>query len=97
MASLLKTQVYKLPIFLIIRFIRLYQLSISPLSSGTCRFHPTCSQFAIDAFSRFGLLKGGWLSLKRLGRCHPWGGAGFDPVPKKMRTTVETFSNRYTN
>lgn len=59
-----------------------YRLFISPMIPGCCRFQPTCSSYAIEALQRHGALAGGWLMLKRLLRCHPWGGAGFDPVPE---------------
>ena len=61
--------------------IRFYQLIISPLFPPSCRFTPTCSQYAIEAIRRHGPLKGLWLALRRLSRCHPWGGSGYDPVP----------------
>ncbi len=61
--------------------IRLYQLTISPLLGPRCRFYPSCSQYAIEAVNRFGFLRGGWLALKRIGRCHPWHPGGLDPVP----------------
>ncbi len=61
--------------------IRAYQCVISPLFPGSCRFHPTCSRYAIEAISKHGALRGLWLSASRLARCNPWGGAGFDPVP----------------
>ncbi len=61
--------------------IRFYQRALSPYVRGQCRYLPTCSQFAAEAIDRHGLLKGGWLTLHRLGRCHPWGGYGYDPVP----------------
>lgn len=61
--------------------IRAYQLLISPVLPGSCRYYPTCSSYAMEAFGRFGLAKGGWLTLKRILRCHPWGGEGYDPVP----------------
>ena len=67
--------------------IRLYQVVGSPVknallgSAGRCRFHPTCSSYAIESIRRFGCWRGSWLALCRLGRCHPWGGAGDDPVP----------------
>ena len=67
-----------LPFILLIKF---YQLCISPLKPPTCRFTPTCSQYALEAFRKDGPLKGFWLSLKRILRCHPWGGSGYDPVP----------------
>ena len=65
--------------------IRLYQLAISPFVPPRCRFLPTCSEYAIDALSRHGVLVGGWLALRRLARCHPWGGWGYDPVPDADR------------
>src|SRR5438045_4051150 len=67
--------------------IRGYQLLISPLLSWLsgpglgCRFEPTCSAYCLEALERHGLWRGGWLSLRRLGRCQPWGGQGYDPVP----------------
>ena len=61
--------------------IRFYQLSISPPFPPSCRFTPTCSQYAIEAIRRHGPFKGLWLALRRLSRCHPWGGSGYDPVP----------------
>jgi putative membrane protein insertion efficiency factor len=61
--------------------IRLYQWTVSPLLGPRCRFYPSCSQYALEALLRFGMLEGGWLAVKRLGRCHPWHPGGFDPVP----------------
>lgn len=61
--------------------VRAYQRFISPLFPPTCRYQPTCSQYALEALKLHGGLKGSWLALKRIGRCHPWGGSGFDPVP----------------
>lgn len=63
--------------------VRLYQYIISPVLPTSCRYTPTCSQYAIEAFQNHGLLKGWWLTLKRISRCHPWGGNGHDPVPPK--------------
>lgn len=61
--------------------VRGYQLLISPVLPGSCRFYPTCSSYAMEALNHHGLFKGGWLALRRIGRCHPWGGEGIDPVP----------------
>ncbi len=59
----------------------LYRYAISPLLGVNCRFEPSCSEYAAEALRRYGGFKGGWLMLKRIGRCHPWGGSGYDPVP----------------
>lgn len=67
-----------LPFILFIKFYRRY---LSPLFPPTCRFTPTCSQYGLEAFQKYGLLKGFWLTAKRLFRCHPWGGSGYDPLP----------------
>jgi putative membrane protein insertion efficiency factor len=61
--------------------IRLYQWTVSPLLGPRCRFYPSCSQYAFEAVSRFGLTRGLWLGARRLGRCHPWHPGGVDPVP----------------
>ncbi len=61
--------------------IRAYQLLVSPVMAGNCRFHPTCSAYALEAIEVHGPVAGSWLAIKRIGRCHPWGGAGLDPVP----------------
>jgi putative membrane protein insertion efficiency factor len=61
--------------------IRLYQAILSPFLPNACRFTPTCSQYGIDAFKKYGVFKGFLLTIKRIGRCHPWGGHGHDPVP----------------
>ena len=61
--------------------VRAYRLVLSPYVGNGCRYQPTCSVYALDALERHGALKGGWLALHRLGRCHPWGGHGYDPVP----------------
>lgn len=60
--------------------IRGYQLLISPIMAGTCRYHPTCSEYALTAVERHGVARGGLMALGRLLRCHPWGGHGYDPV-----------------
>ena len=66
---------------LAIFLIRLYQWTVSPLLGSNCRFHPSCSQYALEAIERFGVLRGVWLAVKRIGRCHPWHPGGYDPVP----------------
>lgn len=65
-----------------IRLIRAYQYLVSPLLGVNCRFIPTCSEYSLQAIETYGILKGSWESLKRLMRCHPWGGEGEDPVMK---------------
>lgn len=66
-----------------IKLVRGYQIMISPWLGSNCRFHPTCSAYMIQAIKIHGFFKGTWLGTKRLFRCHPWGGQGFDPVPPK--------------
>jgi putative membrane protein insertion efficiency factor len=65
-----------------IGLIKLYQFTLSPLLGKQCRFVPTCSQYGIEAIQKHGALKGSWLTLKRIARCNPWGGSGYDPVPE---------------
>ena len=60
--------------------IRIYQKAISPYLPSGCRYTPTCSHYSQEAIQRHGAIKGGWMGLKRLARCHPWGGKGYDPV-----------------
>jgi putative membrane protein insertion efficiency factor len=67
--------------WIFLAIIKLYQLLISPLLGSNCRFTPTCSQYGVEAIKKHGPFKGGWLTLKRIGRCHPWGKHGPDPVP----------------
>ncbi len=66
----------------LIRTIGVYQKWISPMTPPSCRFQPTCSEYAHQAIETHGASKGGWLGLRRILRCHPWGGSGFDPVPE---------------
>jgi putative membrane protein insertion efficiency factor len=61
--------------------VRAYRMVLSPYVGHGCRYQPTCSVYALDALERHGACKGGWLALRRIGRCHPWGGNGYDPVP----------------
>tara|TARA_Y200000002_G_scaffold303268_1_gene258701 strand:+ start:222 stop:443 length:222 start_codon:yes stop_codon:yes gene_type:complete len=67
--------------YLLILPIKLYQLLLSPLIGPSCRFTPTCSNYAIEAINKYGPIKGFWLSIKRISKCHPWGDSGHDPVP----------------
>lgn len=64
-----------------IALIKLYQWILSPVIGPKCRYTPSCSQYALEALKKYGPLKGSWLALKRISRCHPWGGHGYDPVP----------------
>ena len=64
-----------------IALIKIYQWIISPVLGPKCRFTPTCSQYGIEALKKHGVFKGIWLTVKRISRCHPWGGSGYDPVP----------------
>ncbi|MEI6747861.1 MAG: membrane protein insertion efficiency factor YidD [Bacteroidales bacterium] len=70
-----------LPGKMMIAVIRFYQLAISPYLPPSCRYTPTCSSYGIEAIRKYGPFKGGWLALKRIASCHPWGGSGYDPVP----------------
>lgn len=68
------------PFILLVKF---YQVAISPYTPSSCRYQPTCSHYTIEALKTHGLFTGGWLSIKRIASCHPWGGSGYDPVPTK--------------
>ena len=68
----------------LIFLIHTYQRLLSPLLGPRCRFHPSCSQYAVEAIERFGPVRGGWLAMRRLGRCHPLNPGGIDPVPDKQ-------------
>jgi hypothetical protein len=68
----------------LIGIVRVYQWGISPWLGSRCRFEPTCSHYAVAAIRRFGPMKGGWLALRRILRCHPWGTSGYDPVPEEL-------------
>lgn len=71
-----------LPRRLLAGLVRAYQIFISPLLPPSCRFTPSCSQYALEAVQRHGALKGSWLAARRLARCHPWNRGGYDPVPE---------------
>ncbi len=77
--------------YIIIIPIRAYQILLSPmLGKNKCRYQPTCSHYVIGAIEEWGILKGSWLGLKRILSCHPWGGFGYDPVPKKEKSKNES-------
>ena len=75
----------KLIIQILIKVIKIYQFFISPILGQNCRYLPTCSEYSIQSFQQFGIVKGFVLSIKRISKCHPWGNHGYDPVPKKIR------------
>ncbi|MFP4130517.1 MAG: membrane protein insertion efficiency factor YidD [Thiohalospira sp.] len=68
---------------ILVLVVRLYRYLVSPLLGPRCRFHPTCSCYAEEAVRRFGAVRGGWLAVRRLARCHPWHPGGVDPVPER--------------
>ena len=65
---------------LLIQLVLLYRATLGQFLGGQCRFQPTCSQYAIDAINKYGAMRGGWRAVKRIARCHPWGGEGYDPA-----------------
>ena len=79
-------QVFALPLR---GLVWLYRNGISPLIGVNCRFQPTCSAYAEEALRRHGAFRGGWLTVRRIGKCHPWGGSGYDPVPDNGGTSNE--------
>jgi len=68
-------------VFLLKMVVRFYQIFLSPILPRSCRYTPTCSHYAVEALEKHGLIKGGYLAVKRIMSCHPWGGSGYDPVP----------------
>ena len=71
----------KIAVFPLVVLVKFYQNCISPFTPPSCPYTPTCSEYALQALRKYGPFKGGWLALKRILRCHPWGGHGYDPVP----------------
>ncbi len=83
------TDVSKALAWPLIQLVRFYRLAISPWLGANCRFDPSCSSYAIEALQIHGVLKGGALAARRIGRCHPWGGSGYDPVPDAKSDDAE--------
>lgn len=73
--------IINLPANIMILLIRVYQYTLSPFIGRNCRYTPTCSNYGIEAIKKYGAIKGGWLTIKRIASCNPWGGSGYDPVP----------------
>ncbi|MFP5346664.1 MAG: membrane protein insertion efficiency factor YidD [Actinomycetes bacterium] len=78
----------RVPAYVLIGVVRAYQLLVSPLLGPTCRFYPSCSAYAVEALRRHGAVRGLWLTVRRLARCHPWNPGGVDPVPPARRETA---------
>ena len=74
-------KIKQLPAKFLILLIRIYQVTLSPFIGRSCRYTPTCSNYGIEAIQKHGAIKGGWLTIKRILSCNPWGGSGYDPVP----------------
>lgn len=90
MRQRLDHKVYQ-PSWWVLRGIRVYQRAISPALGANCRYFPTCSSYAVEAIEEHGLLRGGWLAVRRIGRCHPFREGGLDPVPLRKQPSVEGF------
>jgi len=73
--------IWNVPANFMILLIYVYKMTLSPLIGGNCRYSPTCSSYGILAIIKYGAIKGGWLTIKRIASCNPWGGSGYDPVP----------------
>ena len=74
-------KIVQIPANILILLIRIYQVTLSPFIGRQCRYVPTCSNYGIEAIKKYGAVKGGWLTVKRILSCNPWGGSGYDPVP----------------
>ena len=81
--------------WLLIKLVRFYQLFLSPLLGKNCRYEPTCSQYSIEALKTHGVIKGVYLSIKRILSCNPWGGHGYDPVPPNLRKQHQCDSHKH--
>jgi len=79
-----------IPARCLVLLVRLYQITLSPLIGGQCRYRPTCSEYAIDALHEYGAARGSWLAFRRILRCHPWGGSGYDPVKNVKETETDS-------
>lgn len=75
--------------YVLIGLLRLYRMLISPLYGQVCRYYPSCSAYALEAVQVHGSIKGSWLAVRRLARCHPWAAGGFDPVPRHGDATTK--------
>ena len=82
-------KITQLPAKFLILLIRIYQITLSPFIGRSCRYYPTCSNYGIEAIQKYGAIKGGWLTIKRILSCNPWGGSGYDPVPEKFTLRIK--------
>ena len=84
----------KIVTYPLILLIRVYQLIVSPMLGSNCRFMPTCSEYALESLKTYGLIKGTYLTIKRIGKCHPWGSNGYDPIPTKMGKKIKWMNKK---
>ena len=78
----------------LIALLKAYRFAISPLYGQVCRYHPTCSAYALEAVTQHGAVRGTWLSVRRIARCHPWAAGGYDPVPSRAGSATESTATR---